>query len=348
MSETEKAEDRAGQLEDKTGQLEKRLRLRQFITKALEIKRAEIVDITEPGESGLLSPKPAITSFPGSITNTPQKLTFYDVVQLARQQSLATRTWKPSEDLIDLSDTPQPMLNSDSSINVPNDLCLLDSSSVMDFRQIDFSLAPQNDLETPKSSQAVDLKSARSTSPGMDVTIFQKSSDLNLLDIFDSEASQAAQTDDLHTKESRGKLAAITNLPVLQAGSPLANREPSFEETSVTFKMMSPEVSQADDSKRPEAANSPNPLPTCPIHSTEFITHKNDTGMTSAIPENASLEVSQINDLHTHEISELFSSWTSLDQLSLPIHQFNTAPIGHEKNSERHLLWNPLTWKFLK
>lgn len=334
MGDTEKAEDRAEQLEDKTGQLEKRLRLRQFITKALEIKRAEIVDITEPGESGLFSPKPAITSFPGSITNTPQKLTFYDVVQLARQQSLATRTWKPSEDLIDLSDTPQPMLNSESSINVPNDLCLLDSSSVMDFRQIDFSLAPQNELETPKSSQAVELKSVLSSSPRMDLTVFQKPSDLNLLGIFDSKASQATQADDLHTKESEGKLAAITNLPILQVESPLANREPSFKETSVTFKMISPEVSQADDSNRPEAANSPNPSPTCPIHSTELITNENDTAMTSAIPEHASSEVSQINGLNSQEISELFSSWTSLDQLSLPIHQFKTAPIGHETNIE--------------
>lgn len=55
-------------LEDKTGKLEKRLLLRQFITKALEIKRIEVAELTRRGDVEHAAPGP----FPSLIQNSPQ------------------------------------------------------------------------------------------------------------------------------------------------------------------------------------------------------------------------------------------------------------------------------------
>ncbi|KAL8644724.1 MAG: hypothetical protein Q9226_007621 [Calogaya cf. arnoldii] len=79
-------------LEAKTGNLERRLLPRQFITKAIAIKRAELVsrrgDIE--GVSGTLA-----TTIPKST----ERLTLYDVGQLARQQGLAQKTQRSNQDL---------------------------------------------------------------------------------------------------------------------------------------------------------------------------------------------------------------------------------------------------------
>ena len=115
---TDQKEKAPEQLEAKTGRLERQLMLRQFITKALEIKRAEIAELDHP-DSNIL---------PSSVQPPPQKLTFYDVVQLARQQAFAEKTRRANEDLIDLSEDPQPSVSSSSPIQ--NDLAqLLDSSN---------------------------------------------------------------------------------------------------------------------------------------------------------------------------------------------------------------------------
>ena len=92
--------------------------LRQFITKALEIKRAEIAECGQSTSKIL----------PSTVQPSPQKLTFYDVVQLARQQAFAEKTRRANEDLIDLSENPQSSVNSSSPIQT--DLAqLLDSSN---------------------------------------------------------------------------------------------------------------------------------------------------------------------------------------------------------------------------
>lgn len=327
----EKVGERAGQLEDKTGQLEKKLLLRQFITKALQIKRAEIRDVAEQDESNLLS-----TSSPGSIVNTPQKLTFYDVVQLARQQALAEKTWKSSDDLIDLSDTPQPMQNSESSINLPNDPCLLDSSSLMDFQQIDFLLVPQNGSGTSKAGQAMEITSTQSTSPELSMTLSQKPSGMNPLEPVDPKASQAAQVDDHLIKESSEKLATTTTLPIPQVRSALTNHE--------CGAIAGPEVSQADDSKTQKINNLSNPLPASPTHqfNAVLISQENDTKTTSAMSEHAAPKVSSTDSSNTQGISEMFSSCTSLDQLSFPVYQFSVAPISHENDTEKTSALEPV------
>lgn len=331
----EKVIDRTGQLEDKTGQLERKLLLRQFITKALEIKRAEIVDVAEPDESDLLSPTSTITSSPGSISNTPQKLTFYDVVQLARQQALAERTWKSSEDLIDLSDTPELMLNSESSINLQNDLCLLDSSSVMDFQQIDFSPVSQNEPGTFKPSEAVEITSTQSVSPEFDMIVTQKSFGMDLLEPVDPKASQA---DELRITESREQLASTTTPPINYVKSALASYECGTKETPVAFESVGPEISPADDSKyTQETKDFSNSHPTSSIHqfSTELINQEIDIKKTPAMPGHAGPEVSQSDGSNSQEISEMFSSWTSLDKFSLPIYQISVPPIGHENDIKK-------------
>lgn len=94
--------------------------LRQFITKVLEIRRAEIEELTGQGDAALSPSKSPSTT----VQKSPQKLTFYDPVQLAPQQSFAQKTRRSSEDLIDLSDTPQPSLNPPASTSVRSDLAL--------------------------------------------------------------------------------------------------------------------------------------------------------------------------------------------------------------------------------
>ena len=94
--------------------------LRQFITKALEIRRAEVT-----GLSGREDVEQSET-IPSSQQRIPQKLSFYDVVQLARQQAFAEKTRRSNEELIDLSDVAETSLLSPSPKNVQGDLALLD------------------------------------------------------------------------------------------------------------------------------------------------------------------------------------------------------------------------------
>ncbi|KAL8875613.1 MAG: hypothetical protein Q9198_006053, partial [Flavoplaca austrocitrina] len=108
-------------LDAKTGNLEKRLMLRHLITKALAIKRAEIAELPRPGGFG-----PASGTLATIIPTSAQRLTFYDVVQLARQQALAQKTQRSNQDLIDVSDIPEPSVNLSSLPNSRNDLTLLD------------------------------------------------------------------------------------------------------------------------------------------------------------------------------------------------------------------------------
>lgn len=111
-----------GRLEAKTNKLEKRLLLRQFITRALAIKRDEIAELSRQRGAGEVSSE----TLPTTVQKSAQGLTLYDVVQLARQQALADKTRKSNQDLIDLSDTPQPWVNPNPSPSIENDLTLLD------------------------------------------------------------------------------------------------------------------------------------------------------------------------------------------------------------------------------
>ena len=116
--------------------------LRQVIAKALEIKRAELAELSGRGEAGQSPSK----TLPSSVQKSPQKLTFYDVVQLARQQAFAEKTRWPNEDLIDLSDTLQPSSIPSTSTTVQSDLTLLDTSDPMFSQHISSESSLQNSL----------------------------------------------------------------------------------------------------------------------------------------------------------------------------------------------------------
>lgn len=64
--------------------------LRQIITKTLEIKRAKTAELPAWGDAEQLPAK----NPPSVVQTLPQKLTFYEVVQLARQQAYAEETCK--------------------------------------------------------------------------------------------------------------------------------------------------------------------------------------------------------------------------------------------------------------
>ena len=233
-----KLENETDKLEDKTEKLEKRLLLRQFITKALEIKRAEVLE-------------PATTSSPGLIQDSPPKLTFYDVVQLARQQALAEKTRKSSVSLIDFSDAPQPLLDEAPSVSVQSDLDLLGSSSPMALQLIDPSLLSQNEPRTSRLSQKVELASKQPASPKLDTTLPQEPSGLNLLELVEPQASQAG---DLHKEEASEPLAAVAasnqpNFPLHQSSAALLDEESGTKETIAAFEPIKPEASQAGDSE---------------------------------------------------------------------------------------------------
>ncbi|KAL9608476.1 MAG: hypothetical protein Q9167_006696 [Letrouitia subvulpina] len=169
-------------LEAKTGRLEKRLMLRQFLTKALEIKRAEI------GQS------PPRTS-PSSVHKSPQKLTFYDVVQLARQQAFAEKTRKSDEDLIDLSDAPEPLLDPPSLTSVQSDLALLDWSDPMPSQQISPTPTFQNQFKTPRLDSSTETSNDQPTIAGQNSPSPLNPPTADLVELFELDASRTNGVD---------------------------------------------------------------------------------------------------------------------------------------------------------
>lgn len=324
--------DRAGRLENKTEQLEKRLFLRQLITKALEIKRTEIIDGNEPNKLEPLYPELPITSSQESPQCMPQKLTFYDVVQLARQQALAKRTWKSSEILIDISDTPQSVLDAESSVTVLSDLHLLDSSDLMEFQQIDLSLVHQNESETSKPSQTTDVTSTQSSGPEPGFSISQKAFGMDLIKLDVLETSQAAQVNELRINESNEQSISTSAISIHHPGSTLFGHEHSGEETSITLKPVGSKVSQADDFKTQEINSLLNPLPKSLTDqsSSALINLGNDVSWTSTVSETTRLELSRNDGPNIQEIDLGFSSWTNVDQFNLSFDQPNIAPFDLE------------------
>ncbi|KAL9127321.1 MAG: hypothetical protein Q9217_003783 [Psora testacea] len=269
-------------LEAKTGKLEKRLLLRQFITKALEIKRAEIGDLAGRGESEQLPPN----SFPGSIEKSPQKLTFYDVVQLARQQALVEKTRRSSEDLIDFSDTPQPVLNPSPSTSAQCDHHLLDSSNPMAPQQMHPPLLSQNESGTSKLNQKVELTSSQPAIAELDSTTPQKPSVVDLRGLVELPASPA---DDIHEIEPSEPLALAetSNQPDFQlykSNEALTSKDTDTDKEPAALGLIGHEASQARGSHIKEANEPCAPLvsvdqPSIPIHqsSTALIDPGDDT-----------------------------------------------------------------------
>ena len=236
-------------LEDETRRLEKRLLLRKFITKALEIKRAEIVEPARPSESGQSPSEPAITSSPGLIQDPLPKLTFYDVVQLARQQALAEKTRKSSVDLIDFSDAAEPVLDQEPSTSGQSDHDLFDSSSPMARQLIDPFLLSQNEPTTSEPCQNVELTNKQPASPELDTTLAQATSGLNLLELIDLQASHDGHLLDEEAVEPLISVANSNqeNLPLHQSGAALADQDSDTKEDPAALQPDIPEASQAGD-----------------------------------------------------------------------------------------------------
>ena len=187
--ETEKLEDK--RLEEETKKLEKRLLLRKFITKALEIKRAEIIEAAKTEDSGQSPSEAAATSSPGLIQGSKPKLTFYDVVQLARQQALAEKTRKKSvADLIDFSDAAQPVQDQAPSTSGENDIGLLDISSPPAIQFNDSFFSSQNEPTTSELLQNMEPTNNPAASPELDAILSQPTS-AHLLELVDTQASHA-------------------------------------------------------------------------------------------------------------------------------------------------------------
>ena len=185
----EQKEKTPEKLEVKTGKLEKRLLLRQFITKALEIKRIEIADLARRGDPQQSLPKP----LSGSLQSSPQKLTFYEVVQLARQQAMAEKTRRSNEDLIDLSDTPQSVMNSAPSISAQFDL--LDLDDFMAPQQDPSSISSPHEPGTSQSVQNLGMIRNQSEIAELDADSFEKPPIGNDFGLAEFPVSQAEAMD---------------------------------------------------------------------------------------------------------------------------------------------------------
>ena len=345
-------------MEDKTGKLEKRLLLRQFITKALEIKRAETAELVDREESEKLSSIP----FPGSIQKPPQTLTFYDVVQLARQQALVERTRGSSEDLIDLSDTPQlisqqtsvektprsnedlielsvpfqPVINPEPLTSIRCDYDLLDASRTMAPQRIHPSLSSQNESGAPKLDQYVELASNQPAVGEMDAALPQEPSEVDLLGLVELPTSKA---DDIQGKQSNQPatlemdanssqqppvmdLLELIELPASKA-SDNHGKEPSES-------FLSAEISKETNSKFYQFRE-------------EITGQERDTDEKVAALESVGPEASSTSSLVRQETNESCTLVASFDRPSVHGHQSSIALIDQEDNTDEAPIENSPT-----
>ena len=251
-------EDNKEKLDDKTGQLEKRLLLRQFITRALQIKRAETAELVRGDNPEGLPPKLAIMSSSNSIQNSSQKLTFYDVVQLARQRALAEKTRNSSEDSVELSDTLLLATSQAPSTTVQSNHALLESSSPTALQQIDPSLLSQNAPGTSTLNQNPELTSNQSGSPELDTALSQKPSGVNEVELVDLQDSQAVDRPEEETSKPLASAAALNKPhPLLdQCSAALNNQGSNTTEALPAPEPVGLEASQAGDSDAQEASDS--------------------------------------------------------------------------------------------
>lgn len=301
-------------MEDQTGKLEKRLLLRQIITKALDIRRAEMVELARRDESKSLPPNP----FQGLIQETPQKLTFYDVVQLARQQALAEKTRRSSEDLIDFSDAPQPVLSQAPLTGSQWDLDLLNSVNPVAPQQLNPFLSSQNESWTPSLDQYVELASNQPAAAELDASTFQKPS---LVDSVEPVDLQASQADVLHEMDSTESLASAEfsnqpNIHSYQFSDALPCQGRDIKENSTVLEPAGREASLAGgsdgDINQSYASLAGLDQPSVPIHQSN--TTLIDIGDN---PDEALADVSSLNTVAPSIFSHS-SSLTSATAYSLP------------------------------
>lgn len=176
--------------------------LRQFLTKALEIKRAEIAGLSGRGDPG----QPPSTTLSSSGHRSPHRLTFYDVVQLARQQAYAEKTRRSNEDLIDLSDTPKPSTGSPASTNVQSDLALLGWSNPMTFQQVSLNSSTQNLFELDSSKETI---IGKTTISELDSALPLNLPPVDLIGLAELDDSRADGLD----KEEATELSASADIP---------------------------------------------------------------------------------------------------------------------------------------
>ncbi|KAK0515443.1 hypothetical protein JMJ35_001477 [Cladonia borealis] len=304
-NETEELEDK--KLEDKTKKLERRLLLRKFITKALEIKRAEILESARPNESEKSSSESAVTSSPDLIQGSPPKLTFYDVVQLVlqlrRQQSLVEKTRKSSVDLIDLSDAAQPVLDQAPSTNIQSDDDLFDSSSPMALQLIDPFLLSQNEPRSSELYQNVEFMSKQLASPELNTTLSQEPSGLDLLGLIDAQASHV----DLISKQPTS--------PELETA---LSQEPSGLDL---LGLIDAQTSHVEPMSK---------QPTSPELETALSQEPSGLNLIELVDAQASYD----DELHKEDASEQLVAVATPNQQDLPLHQ-SSAALAHQESDTK-------------
>ena len=257
----EQKEKTPEKLEVKTGKLEKRLLLRQFITKALEIKRIEIAELARRGDPEQPLPKP----LSDSIQCSPQKLTFYEVVQLARQQAMVEKTRRSNEvlidpsdtvgsneDLIDLSDTPQTVMSSAPSPGAQFDHDLLDLNDFMTPQQDHSPLSFRGELRTSQLVQNLGMMSNQPETAELDGDSYQKPPIASALGLVELPSLQA---DSMDARKPIGPPEGL-NQPIselCQSSEVMASQQKVVHEEPAALELVGPLASQENAIDRTDA-----------------------------------------------------------------------------------------------
>ena len=167
--------------------------MRQFITKALEIRRSELAKVSSNGGDPRHS---APGCFQDSKQNSPQRLTFYDVVQLARQQALVEKTRRANEDLIDLSDAPCFAIDSMGPIDAQGDYDLLELDETTISQQDLLSLSSRGSTEQSQPIQTMERKSSQPAAVELEAGSGKETPLLDLQELVELPTSQAEYADE--------------------------------------------------------------------------------------------------------------------------------------------------------
>ena len=294
-------------LEARTGNLERRLLLRHFIRKALEIKRNETAGYSGRADAGQSSKTPKEDT-----QESPQKLTFYDVVQLARQQAFAEKTRRSNEDLIDFSDNVQPPLSPTPLTS--NDIALIDSS-------IPTSSDPafQSLLGMPELDSNPFMTNNRATVAELDSgsSLHRQSVDLHGLVELNSMPitnSQSALVELDATPPSRSHPQDLMRLAELDASRADSHDQPGLE-IVVANKM--PLANKSDTVESSRFTNYPATIdPTKPIQPPDTTLLDREDPLDDAVDDNKSVASSAAPSIFSHSSSLTSATGCSLSPIT--------------------------------
>ena len=195
--------------------------MRQFITKALEIRRSELAKVSSNGGD----PRRSAPGYFQDLKQTsPRRLTFYDVVQLARQQALVEKTRRANEDLIDLSDIPSFAIDSVTSTDAQGDYDLLDLDETTISQQDLLSLSSRESTEPSQPFQAMEPSSNQPVAVELEAGSCKETPLLDLQELVELPTAHSHSIDEKLLKGSSPSLELLRQPMVELSDTTLTDR----------------------------------------------------------------------------------------------------------------------------